>query len=268
MNDFSSPFLNHGVWTEWLIISFLVIVGIIYWTISKKIGFQALYITVLSLCFGYIITMYFPYVYTNEQLLPATHPHIQAVMTLFSLFIPLVRRQIEMVLCLIPPFLISISYLLVQGTPVFSIVGGILIGGFISYMYYRSLDWLGAMPERYIFGFAIIVPLFMAILIYPENDFLFLPGILLGSGIGVTLEQYKTRMSIQTSTGIGKLLALVIGSSGLIISQLFFMFNPVIFTLNYLTLGILAGLWVTFLMPLLLTLTKLYDQQGKSREIF
>ncbi|RKL68757.1 hypothetical protein CR203_01540 [Salipaludibacillus neizhouensis] len=260
---FSSPFLIHSVWSEWLLISFLVLVGIIYWTISKKIGFQALYLTIFSLSLGYIITMYLPYLYTNDQLLPLTHPHIQAVMTLFSIFIPLVRRQVEIIMCLIPPLFISVIYLLLQGTPVFSIVGGILIGGFISYMYYRSFDWIEAMPERYVFGFAIIVPIFIGILIYPQNDFLILPGLLLGSGIGIALEQYKLRISITTSSGMSKLIALMIGSSGLILSHLFFLFNPVIFTLYYSLLGFLAGLWITFLIPLLLFSTKLYGQQSK-----
>lgn len=240
----------------------------IYWTISKRIGFQILYLTILSLSFGFVITMYFPYLNTEDQLLPLTHPHIQASMTLFSFFIPLVQRKREVVLCLFPPMVISISYLFIQGSPVFSIVGGILIGGFISYMFYRSLDWMGAMPEPYLFTFAIILPLFIAGLIFPDTAFLVLPGILLGVGIGVTSEQFKVRLSIKGSSVTTKLLSLMVGAFGLIMGYLIFIMLSISFPFMFLIIGTLAGLWISFIVPALLVFMKIADQQGKSREIF
>ncbi|MCE7794311.1 hypothetical protein K8O68_18180 [Salipaludibacillus sp. CUR1] len=268
LSDMASPYLTQGVWSEWLLLSFMIITGVIYWTLSKRLGFQVLYLTVLSLSFGFIITMYFPYLYTEEQLLPLTHPHIQASMTLFSFFIPLVKRRVEVMLCLFPPLVISVSYLFIQNTPVFSIVGGILIGGFISYMYYRSLDWMGAMPEPYLFAFSIILPLFLGGLIYPETGFLLLPGILLGAGTGVTLEQFKVRAKIKPGNMTAKLLSLLLGGFGLVMGYLIYSFGPFNFPFMTLVAGIFAGLWLTFFVPLLLLVTKVYEQQGKSREIF
>lgn len=266
--SFQNPYLTAGIWSEWLLVSFLILTGVIYWIVSKRMGFQILFLTVLSLSFGIIITMYFPYLYTDDRQLPLTHPHIQASMTLFSIFIPLVKKRTEVVLCLVPPLMISISYLFFQQTPVFSIVGGILIGGFISYMYYRSLDWMGAMPEPYLFAFAIIIPLFIAGLIYPASDFLVLPGILLGAGTGVTLEQFKVRAWVGSSNVTAKLLSLSLGIFGLVMGYMLFSYISLELPLSYMGAGLAAGLWITFFVPLLLLSTKLYEQQGKRREIF
>ncbi|WP_280768405.1 hypothetical protein [Salipaludibacillus daqingensis] len=267
MNEIYHSSLTYSIWSEWLLLSFLILAGMVYWTISKRIGFQILYLTTLSLSFGFIITMYFPFLYAEDQHLPLTHPHIQASMTLFSFFIPLVRRRIEVLLCLFPPFVISLSYLFLQESSVFSVVGGILIGGFISYMFYRSLDWMGSMPEPYLFAFAIILPVFIGGLIYPNTSFLLLPGLLLGAGIGVTFEQYKIRMSVSHSN-ISKLLSLILGTSGMIMGYLIFIVSPISFPFLFLIVGILGGIWITFFVPTLLILTKIYEQQGKSREIF
>jgi len=267
LNNIYQSSLAFTIWSEWLLLSFLILAGMIYWTISKRLGFQILYLTILSLSFGYIITMYFPYLLTEDELLPLTHPHIQASMTLFSFFIPLVRRRIEVILCLLPPLIISLSYLFFQGTPVFSVIGGILIGGFISYMFYRSLDWMGAMPEPYLFTFAIILPVFISGLIYPLTTFLLLPGILLGAGIGVTMEQFKIRMSLSTNT-TAKLLSILLGAFGMIIGYLIFIVSGISFPFLFLIVGTITGLWVTFFVPALLVLAKIYNKQGKNREIF
>ncbi|MCR6096685.1 hypothetical protein HXA31_05225 [Salipaludibacillus agaradhaerens] len=267
LTDFQSPYLTQNYWSEWLLVSFLLLTGVIYWTMSKRLGFQVIYLTLLSLSFGFIITMYFPYLYTEDELLPLTHPHIQAAVTLFTFFIPLVKRRIEIGLCLAPPVLISVCYLFLQNTPVFSIVGGIMIGGFISYMYYRSLDWMGAMPEPYLFSFAIILPLFIAALIFSVSSFLILPGILLGLGTGATIEQFKVRVLIRKANMTAKLLSLLLGSTGLIIGYLLFTFSGFDSAFSYALVGIVTGLWISLLVPGLMRVTKLYDNQGKHREI-
>ncbi|WP_416149541.1 hypothetical protein ACM26V_00645 [Salipaludibacillus sp. HK11] len=268
MNNFYHSSFTHSIWSDWLLLSFLILAGIVYWTISKRIGFQMLYLTILSLTLGFVITRYFPFLSREDQLLPLTHPHIQASMTLFSFFIPLVRRRIEVILCLFPPLVISISYLFLQGISVFSIVGGILIGGFISYMFYRSLDWMGAMPEPYLFTFAIIFPVFIGGLIYPYTTYFFLPGILLGAGIGVSSEQFKIRINLESSNNISKLLSLLLGIFGLIMGYLLFILSPISFPFLFLFTGIFVGLWITFFVPFILVVTKIYDRQGKSRELF
>jgi hypothetical protein len=267
LNDIYQSSLAYSMWSQWLLLGFLILAGIIYWTISKRIGFQVLYLTILSLSLGFIITLYFPFLRTEDELLPLTHPHIQASMTLFSFFIPLVRRRTEVFICLLPPLIISLSYLFFQGTPIFSVIGGILIGGFISYTFYRSLDWMGAMPEPYLFTFAIILPVFIGGLIYPYTSFFLLPGILLGSGIGVTMEQFKIRMSL-SSQHMSKLLSMLLGVFGIIMGYLIFIISPISFPFLFLVVGTIAGLWVTFFVPALLVLTKINKQQGKSREIF
>ncbi|MBU9724180.1 MULTISPECIES: hypothetical protein [Bacillaceae] len=254
--------------TEWVILLFLIGVGTIYWAINKKIGFQVLYLTLFSMSVAQIITLHFPYLYTNDELLPFTHPQVQIMMTFFSFFIPLCRTRKAIILCLLPPLLTSVLFIAFGAVPLFSIVGAILIGGFIIYTFYRTLDWIGSMPEPYIIIFAIILPVFLAAIIHPTEKLLIYPGILLGAGIGYTLESFKVRMKIPKPPHIRGLLASIIGISGIIvlygIDRLVYQWVPT----TEITIGLVLGLWITLIVPILITAVKLYKTEGHSRIFF
>ncbi|WP_078597087.1 hypothetical protein [Evansella clarkii] len=253
--------------SEWLLIVFLIFMGGIFWSVNKATGFQVLFLTVFSMSIAHIITLHIPYFHAGDELLPFTHPNIQAVTTFFAFFIPLARNKTDVVLCMIPPALFSIMLLILTDTTAFSIAGGVLIGGFIVYTFYRSLDWIGGMPELYLIIFSILLPLFLAAILYPVNELLIYPGILLGTGIGVTLESIKIKMDISRNSPRKRFIAFFIGSAGIL---LFYgtdlLFNAWV-PLPEMTLGIALGLWITILVPVLLILLKVYKPQTEAREL-
>ena len=253
--------------SELLLLFFLIFMGGIYWSVNKRVGFQVLYLTIFSMTIAHIITLHFPYFYSNDELVPFTHPNIQALMTFFAFFIPLARHRRDVVLCLMPPAIISILLVILTATPIFSIVGGLLIGGFIVFTFYRTLEWVGGMPEFYLLVSSMLLPLFLAAILYPVELYLLYPGVLLGTGIGVTLETLKTKFNIQRNPPQKRFLAFFIGSAGLFIfygtDQLIKTWIP----LPDMTLGLVLGLWITFILPVLLQLFKVYDSQMNSREL-
>ncbi|WP_096188455.1 hypothetical protein [Evansella halocellulosilytica] len=248
-----------------LMFIFLIILSYVYWNVSKRVGFQLLYLTLFSIVIAHIITLYFPYLYTNEEHIPLTVISVQATMTFFAFFMPLAKNRSQLVLTIGLPLSFSLFLLLMTEVAVFSIIGGIFIGGFIIYTFYRTLDWIGSMPEPYLFAFSMILPLFLAAIIYPRMDYLLYPGILLGSGIGVTLEIFKVRLNNENNHVAKRLVGLLIGIGGLVI---FYGIDQLVFPLlpfPELTKGIVVGLWITLLVPGLLIMLKLYGRKGKSR---
>ncbi|MBU9712220.1 hypothetical protein [Evansella tamaricis] len=251
--------------TAWLVFFFLIFIGAIYWNYDKRIGFQLLYLTLLSISLAHVIILYFPYLYTVDALLPVIHPQVQVTMTFFAFFIPLTRNRLQIFFCLVPPVAMSLSLVVFWGTPVFSIVGSIFLGGFIIYTFYRTLDWIGSMPEPYLITFSIIIPVFLAALIYPSETYLIYPGILLGTGIGAAWEAFKVRMSVPEEHSYKKVIALLVGGTGLMLfyglDQLIYPWIPI----PHMASGLFLGLWISFIVPLLLTGLKLYQKEGRSR---
>ncbi|PRO66700.1 hypothetical protein [Alkalicoccus urumqiensis] len=245
-----SPDTFVTLYSQALFIGWLCTAGVVIWSLHKRAGVELLYLTVLSLALSYILLMYVPpFEMTMGEAVAVTHPHIQATITLSAFLFPLCSKKWELAGCIFLPTAIAVSYLLLFQVPVFTIVGAVLIGGFLSYIYYHSLEWLGAMPDTYILAFAVILPIFTAVLIYPENYFLFLPGLLLGTGVGAAMEQYKVRMRLDAEGRRVRLWTGILGVSGIIL--LFMGVRPVIEQLpgGEGFSGFLTGLWITFLVP-------------------
>ncbi|GEL06916.1 hypothetical protein [Salisediminibacterium halotolerans] len=268
MQETASPFLSLALWSEWLFVFFLLIAGGIFWLRHKRTGFMILYLTVLSLSVSFIITLYFPYLYTEDMPVPITHPHIQATMTLTAFLIPLAKKRMTVLVLLVPITAMSFIYLLLHQIPALSIVGGILIGGFISYSYYRSQDWMGAMPEPFLFLFAAVLPMFIAVLVYPQTPFLYLAGVLFGTGVGAAYEQLKVRMIYEGTLLRNRVQAMVIGSFGIISGYLLYtlgLFNSPFLNFSF---GLLTGLWITFIVPLLLVSLGFFSKEGAEERVF
>ncbi|WP_026689300.1 hypothetical protein [Alteribacter aurantiacus] len=243
-------------------IIFLVLIGLIFWAINKTIGFQLFFLLSFSVTISHIIQLFFPGLIIGNNWVPLTHLPVQAVMTFFSFFIPLTRNRLELVACVAPILAFSITFLFFTQSSVFSIVGAILIGGFIVYGFYRSFDWIGAMPDRYIMAFAIILPVFLVALIYPNTQALLHTGYLLGAGVGISLEFIKVRMSIPSASFRSRITGCGIGLVGIALVKIF---SPILFSwmpLPLFTMGLIIGLWITLIVPTLLVLTKLYQQDG------
>ncbi|MBM7097302.1 hypothetical protein JSY36_16335 [Bacillus sp. H-16] len=243
-------------------IIFLVLIGLIFWAVNKTIGFQLFFLLAFSVTISNIIQLFFPGVIIGSTWVPLTHLPVQAVMTFFAFFIPLTRNKLELSASVAPILAFSITFLFFTNASVFSIVGAIIIGGFIVYAFYRSFDWIGSMPDRYVMVFSIILPVFLAAVIYPNTQALLHTGYLLGAGVGISLEFIKVRMSIPSATLRKRLTASAFGLFGI---ALFKIFAPFFFSwlpLPLFTMGVIIGLWITFIVPLLLVVTKFYKQEG------
>ncbi|TMW73766.1 hypothetical protein [Alteribacter natronophilus] len=243
---------------------FLVLIALIFWTYDKTKGFQLFFLLSLSVSLAHIILLFLPGIFVGQEQLPITHTPVQAVMTFSAFFIPLARNRVELAATLAPVFAISITFLLFTDVPVFSLIGAIGIGGFIVYGFYRSFEWIGGMPDRYVMAFAIVFPAFLTAVIYPYTSYLLHTGYLLGAGIGVSLEFVKVRTSIKKAGFLQRLAAAAAGLAGISAAHIF---SPVLFSpfpLPALAQGIALGLWITLIFPLLLVLTGIYDQDGRA----
>lgn len=263
----AAPSFFVSIYSQILFAAWLIIAGTIYWGLNKRAGFQLLYLTIVSLSIGYMIIIHFPYLYLSNEMVSVTHPQVQATVTLFAFLLPLCKRKLEIASCIAAPLIISIIFLFIHDMSAFTISGGILIGGFITYTFYRSLEWLGSMPDSYLFTFAIALPFFLSLLMYPEGYFLLLPGLLFGIGIGASLEQYKVRIDIEATARTPKIIAFIIGSIGIIFNEA--ALRPVFSTIpaGDLITGIFTGLWITLIIPFLMITANLYEQQGKEEQI-
>ncbi|PYZ98594.1 hypothetical protein CR205_08430 [Alteribacter lacisalsi] len=246
---------------------FLIIIALIFWTWNKTTGFQLLFLLSLSVSIAHIIQLFLPAIYVGQEQLPLTHTTVQAVTTFFAFFIPLAKNRLELAAVLGPVMAVSVTFLLFTGVPVFSLVGAIIIGGFIVYGFYRSFDWIGAMPDRYVMAFAIVLPAFLAGIIYPHTAYLLHAGYLLGAGIGVSLEFVKVRMNVSAAGFSKRLPAAAAGLAGIAALNIFapFLFSPL--PLPLLAQGIATGLWITIVLPILLVSLKIYEQEGKGKII-
>ncbi|ADH99783.1 hypothetical protein [Salisediminibacterium selenitireducens] len=264
----SQPFTHIEIISEYLFLSLLAIVSIVLWTKHKRLGFNMLYLTILSLTVGYIILLNIPYLFTEDGLIPITHPHIQATMTLTGFIIPLLIRRSFVFLTLIPITLICIYYLFIYQIPLFSIIGGLFIGGFISYAFFKSQDWMGAMPDPYLLAFAIVIPIAALFFIYPEMPLVYLPGVMLGAGVGTGLETLKIRMSISSSNLRNKIVASGLGLFGIILGYLLYSLHLFDGPFPSILLGIVTGLWITFFVPYLSVLLGFYGREGFESHVF
>ncbi|QKS70946.1 hypothetical protein FLK61_29940 [Paenalkalicoccus suaedae] len=254
------------VWSEALFIIWLLVAGYIYIAKYKRAGFEVLYLTILSLSIGYAILLYFPAFATATESVPFTHPHIQATMTLLAFLFPLIEKRSTGFILLFIALAISLLYLFVFQASVFSIAFGILIGGFISFVFYRNLDWLGSMPEPLVLVFAIILPVFLMLLLAGMPYLILLPGILLGAGIGYTIERYKLRLELTFDAK-----SAVIGFSliAVLVVPLLYFLRPAIAHIPFmeLSIGIVIGFWMMFIVPFVLLLLNLATKQGNEHTI-
>ncbi|AOM82660.1 hypothetical protein [Salisediminibacterium beveridgei] len=264
----SQPFTNVETISEYLFLTLLVIVSTVIWTKHKRLGFNILYLTVLSLTIGYIILLNVPYLYTEDGLIPVTHPHLQAVMTLTGFVIPLLLRKSFVIISILPVILLSSVYLLVYDIPLFSIIGGLFIGGFISYAYFRSQDFMGAMPETYLLMFAITLPIAALFFIFPETPIVYLPGVMLGAGVGIGFEALKIRMSLSSSSFKNKIFCLTMGFFGIFLGYLLYSLQLFDSPFLSLGLGLITGLWITFIVPFLAVALGFYGREGFESHVF
>ncbi|WP_216831732.1 phosphatase PAP2 family protein [Alkalihalobacterium elongatum] len=241
---------------------YFIIIPIIYWAIHKQTGFQLLSLFFISMYVNSFIKDVFMIERPELSLqlndgysFPSIHT--QAATTFWGFLIPAVTKQWFTVLACFIVALVAFSQLYSGAYWPIDVIGAIIIGAFMVYASYRSLDWTGGMPERIKISLWTIIPITLFVL---SPDQAFYSGVLLGAGIGYHLEQTKNRMDVKAPI-LKKVIAIVIGLMGIIALQTIGMYlsGHVIIEFIY-AIGI--GLWITYIAPIIFVSLQLYRQQG------
>ncbi|MFC5713332.1 phosphatase PAP2 family protein [Thalassorhabdus alkalitolerans] len=246
--------------SEWF---YVLIIPLIFWMFDKHLGFRLLYV--------YSFSMYL-HVFLNQIIIidrPAagiqgnglsTFPSgpVQAATTFWGYLIPEVARRSFSLLAVLMIGIISFVTLYTGAHLLFDVLGAVLIGSFIVYAAYRSLDWVGGMPDPFRFSFSLVLPCAL-LLLFPESAHY--AGLLLGTGIGFSFEQVKVRMLISPHWS-RKFLAAIVGLTGLFLIVYIGTFLSPTVLIHFLHFTFL-GLWITLIAPYLFVRLRLFEQDGK-----
>ncbi|OLO42858.1 hypothetical protein BTR23_02335 [Alkalihalophilus pseudofirmus] len=256
--DFFNSFI-HLISHEYV---YFIAIPIIYWAIHKQTGFQLLSLFLFSMYVNNFIKDIFMVERPNGALqlndgYSFPSGHTQAATTFWGYLIPSVSKQWFTILSCFIVASVAFTRLYTGAHWPFDILGAIVIGSFLIYASYRSLDWAGGMPERIKISLWLIVP-FALFILSPEQAFF--SGLLLGSGLGYHLEQTKNRMDIKVSL-LKKAIAILIGIMGIVAIQTIDMFLPNQVFIEFIH-AIGLGLWITYIAPMLFVSLRIYQQQG------
>ncbi|MDE5412264.1 phosphatase PAP2 family protein [Alkalihalobacterium chitinilyticum] len=240
---------------------YFIFIPIIYWAIHKQTGFQLLSLFLFSMYVNSFIKDVFmierPEVTPLDNGYSFPSAHTQAATTFWGYLIPAVTKQWFTIFACLMIALVAFSQLYSGAHWPFDVLGAIIIGAFLVYASYRSLDWTGGMPERIKLSLWVIIP--VALFVLSPDQALF-SGVLLGAGIGYHLEQTKNRMDIKV-TFIRRVIAIIIGLMGIISLQTIGLYLPDQVVIEFIyAIGI--GLWITYIAPILFVSLKIYGQQG------
>lgn len=241
---------------------YFIILPIIYWGIHKRIGFHFLYVLIFSMYINELLKSMFminrPTLTDGQSDYSFPSGHVQAATTFWGFLIPIIsRRWFTLLACLILLF-VALERLHSGAHWPIDVIGAFVIGLFLVFASFRSLEWIGAIPDRIKLLLTIALPVALFILAPKEA---FYTGLLLGSGIGFLLEQWKNRMVISKQLS-HKILACLIGLVGLMILQAgsILLPNQSIFVLLH---AVVMGLWITYFAPMLFVRLNIYAHERK-----
>ncbi|MFD2704298.1 hypothetical protein [Salibacterium lacus] len=241
---------------DWFLV---IIAALLYWTMDKPAGGRLLIVLALSIYFHGLIKQMFLPVPDNGSggfTFPAKQVQTAVAFWGYLLFEFRDRRftWISFGMILIA---VGITVLYTSHTPEDIFMGG-LIGAFIVYVVYRSMDWIGSMPEPFLFSFSLVFPSSL-LLLFPDGALY--AGLLLGSGAGYSVERLKCRMTV-TTAAYKKMITAVIGGAGLLLIIAAGRLLPSVSVLFFLHAAA-VGLWITLFLPFLSVRLGLNQQSGK-----
>lgn len=226
---------------------YFIIIPVIYWCFHKQLGFRLLFIMAFSFYVNILISSIYPFdtsVLLDQQFsgMPIA---FQSAVVFWGFLIPEISdRRYTITASIIIAFAGVLAFL----DPTYA-TGDILyagvIGFFLIFILYRSLDWIGGAPDFLLLGVAVLLGLCLFIL---EPQAAWFAGLLLGLSAGFDIETIKNRMRYPPSF-LSKLKACAAGLSGAVILLLLFGFAtlPAVVFLS----GIILGFWITLFAPVL-----------------
>ncbi|MFZ4452125.1 hypothetical protein [Salibacterium aidingense] len=240
---------------------FLIVIAVVYWTIDKNTGLKLLIVVALSVYFHGLIKQTFspvPSAGSTSFTFPARE--VQLATSFWGFLIPEIsKRRFTLLACVIIA-LIAVMTFLNSSHSFQDIIMAVLVGAFVVFAVYRSMDWIGSVPEPFLFSFSLVLPSSL-LLLFPEGG----PyaGLLLGAGAGYSLEKLKCRMVVSTKIK-NKVITAAVGLIGLVLIALSQNLLPSTILLYFLHAALL-GFWITLVTPFLSVKLKLNDQKGQLR---
>lgn len=235
---------------EWF---YLTTIALLYWTVDKHISFKLFIVLTLTL---YIHAFIYHLIAEHSfPFLPAEP--VQLATAFWGYFIAEVSNRKFTLFACVMIFLVSLVTLLHGFYTLQHVIIAMLLGVFIIYAVYRTRDWMNSAPESLVFSCSLVLPSAL-LLLFPEGAVAC--GLLLGGGVGYSVETIKNRM-VYPHQLMKRVIAGVIGFIGLflLIYLHTWLFHSVLTTFLH---SALVGLWITLIYPLLMIYFGWYKQDG------
>ncbi|OIJ10220.1 phosphoesterase PA-phosphatase [Anaerobacillus arseniciselenatis] len=259
---------------------YFIILPLIYWCISKPIGFRLFYIFIFSIYINSFLKIYFAVtrpigaegvnsLFISSAADAGSHyphdsfpsGHAQGSATLWGYLAYIFRTSVFIALACSLIFFISISRLYTGLHWPTDIIAGVALGIGIIIIAIYVKNFLSKINVGLQLILAVIVPIILVFL-FPEEEGFKFAGLLLGAGVGYILESKFVKMEISASF-IRKGIAFMIGLVGMFAIQEGFKFVfPDMFIFDFIRYA-LIGLWGLFLAPYIFVLFKIYDKEEK-----
>lgn len=258
---------------------YFIILPLIYWCISKPIGFRLFYIFIFSMFINSFLKIYYAVtrpigaegvnsLFVSSAEVGSHYPHdsfpsghAQGSATLWGYLAYISRSTKFMVFAALLIVFISVSRLYTGLHWPVDIIVGMALGIAIIIASIFVQKFLQSIGIGFQYILAIIVPIVL-VLIFPEEEGFKFAGLLLGAGLGYLLEGKFVKMEISRSI-FRKVIAFVLGLLGMFVIQegLKLVFpDPLIFDfIRY----ALIGIWGLYLAPLLFVLLRIYEKEEK-----
>ncbi|SFP22915.1 hypothetical protein [Salibacterium halotolerans] len=245
---------------DWFLV---IIAAVLYWTMDKPAGGRLLIVLALSIYFhGLIKQMFFPVPPDGNGGFTFPAKQVQTAVAFWGYLLFEVRDRRFTWLSFSMILIVAGTTFLYTSHTVENILMGGLIGAFIVYVVYRSMDWIAAMPEPFLFSFSLVFPSSL-LLLFPDGALY--AGLLLGSGAGYSVERLKCRTEL-TNELYKKAITAVIGGAGLLLIIAAGTLLPPVSVLVFLHAAA-AGIWITLFLPFLSLRLGLNQQSGKFQKL-
>lgn len=237
---------------------YFLLILMIAFSFNRTAGLQLLLLVAFSVYLSNFLEHFYfleQSSHSNFNLMPHIHSHLLVLSVFFLYLIPAVSKRLFTIVSLLFIFLNIVIHIYHFNHVPWDIVLTVVLALFIVFTFYRSLDWVGAIPEQLKLMLIFLIPLCLFLLSI-ENAYVV--GLMFSIMFGMHLEQLKLGSMISNSLS-KKAIAFLIGIIGYSLIQLiFFYINHVPSTL--LIKGIIVGFWLAFFAPIILIKLHVYER--------
>lgn len=236
---------------------YFFLILIITFSLNRQAGLQLFLLVTFSLYLSYLSAQLHFLEQTSEDtfiLMPLININILVVSVFFFYLIPVVAKKAFTFMGVLFISLASIVYWNYYEFATWDLVFTVTLGLFIVYTFYRSLDWIGSLPEKLKLMLIFFVSLCL-ILLSVESGYLV--GFMFSLMFAMHLEQLKIGSKLIRSFS-KSFTAFVIGATVYYLLQYIF-YSFVNAPFSHLVQGVIVGFWLGYFAPFLFVKWRLYE---------